>query len=174
VWDAFFGSAQSKGTYNYTTLTFEIAGPGSEIVAKIVTPLLAVVAAAILIMGVFAVRRGSSYRLVLPPLVLALVTALIAFNKVGSPQFVCWLAAPVILGLVYQGRAFRFPAILVAAIGVLTQVVYPYLYGLLLEYNVAMVTVLTVRNLLYFVLLGWALWRLWTGSRVDDAKQVSR
>ncbi len=174
VWDAVFGSGQSRGHYNYTALTYEIAGPGSEVVAKIVTPLLAAVAAAILIAGALAVRRGGSYRLVLPPLVLALVTALIAFNKVGSPQFIGWLAAPVILGLVYQGRGFRFPAILVAIIGVLTQVVYPYLYGLLLDLNVAMVIVLTARNLLYVVLLGWALRCLWVGSRADGAKRVSR
>jgi hypothetical protein len=37
---------------------------------------------------------------VLPPLVLAITTALILFNKVGSPQFVGWLAVPIVFGLV--------------------------------------------------------------------------
>ncbi len=173
VWDAVLGSSDSRGSYNPVSLTFEIVGPGSHILAMIVTPVLTVVASAILMVGVVAVRRGASFDRVLPPLALALVTALIALNKVGSPQFVSWLAAPVILGLVVTGREFRFAAILVAVIGALTHVGYPYLYSAFIDLNVGMVMVLTLRNLLYFVLVGWALWRLWTELRVRGARQVS-
>ena len=88
---------------------------------------------------------------------LALVVTLIAFNKVGSPQFMSWLAAPTILGLVMRGAAWRTPAILVAVLAALTQVVYPYFYDWLLVAHPVMVGVLTLRNLLEFVLLGWAL-----------------
>ena len=62
-----------------------------------------------LLIGIRAVRRGAPVTRILPELSLALVAAFIAFNKVGSPQYVTWLAAPVVIGLVYQGRGFRTP-----------------------------------------------------------------
>jgi hypothetical protein len=97
---------------------------------------------------------------VFPPLTLALTVTLIAVNKVGSPQFISWLAAPIILGLVLNGRAWRTPALLALALAALTQLVYPHLYDSLLVAHPLMVLVLTVRNLLEFVLLGWALFTL--------------
>ena len=42
-------------------------------------------------------RRGVPGAELLPPLALAITTALILFNKVGSPQFVTWLAVPIVL-----------------------------------------------------------------------------
>ena len=86
--------------------------------------------------------------------------ALIVFNKVGSPQFVSWLAVPIVLGLstaaTGRGISFRTPAILALVIAALTQVMYPVLYGQLLALNVAMLLVLSARNLLYVALLVWA------------------
>jgi hypothetical protein len=99
----------------------------------------------------------------LPVVGLALVMALIAANKVGSPQFATWIAVPIILGLAWQahgGLSFRVPAILALTIAALTQLVYPVLYGSLLALDPRMLGVLTVRNTLYLVLLGWAIWRL--------------
>ena len=70
---------------------------------------------------------------VLPALALAITSALILFNKVGSPQFVGWLVVPIVYGMataaIGEGRSFRVPAILAAAIALLTQSFYPYLYG---------------------------------------------
>jgi len=95
----------------------------------------------------------------LPVLCLALVSALITVNKVGSPQFIAWLAVPVILGLATSasgaGHSFRTPAILVLVLAGLTHAVYPYLYVELLLLNPAILAVLTVRNLLELVLLAW-------------------
>ncbi|MCC6855749.1 MAG: hypothetical protein IT189_06770 [Microbacteriaceae bacterium] len=106
----------------------------------------------------------------LPSLSLALVTALIAFNKVGSPQFVSWLAVPVVLGLATRaaghGRSFRTPAIMVLVIAGLTQFIYPYLYTALLQVQVPMLIVLTGRNAMLFVLLGWAIWSIATAPRL--------
>ena len=75
----------------------------------------------------------------------------------------------VILGLVYQGRGFRIPAVLAAVAAGLTQVFYPYLYDSLVLAQPWAVAVLTIRNLLYFVLLGWAIIALWGRSRHADA-----
>ena len=41
---------------------------------------------------------------IFPPLALALVTAFIVFNKVGSPQYLTWIAVPLVAGLVLTRR----------------------------------------------------------------------
>ncbi len=101
------------------------------------TPLLAVVTAVLLLLGVFAVRRGVPSADLLPPLTLAITTALILFNKVGSPQFVTWLAVPIVFGLTVsltgRGPSFRVPVVLSLVIAGLTQAIYPYLYSQLLS-----------------------------------------
>jgi hypothetical protein len=72
---------------------------------------------------------------------------------------------PVILGLVTSaagsGRSFRIPATIVAVLAILTQAIYPYLYDWLLAVDPGVVAILTVRNGLLFVLLGWAVVSLW-------------
>lgn len=96
----------------------------------------------------------------LPPLALAITTALIVFNKVGSPQYVTWLAVPIVFGLVTaatgRGPSFRMPAVLVLVIAALTQAIYPFLYRELLLLQPLPIVLLDLRNLLYLVLLGWA------------------
>ncbi|TFD90510.1 glycosyltransferase 87 family protein [Cryobacterium serini] len=143
--------------YDREILTFQVAGAGATAMSALMTPLLALAAAAVLLLGLRAQLRGAGTFAVLPALTLALTVTLIAFNKVGSPQFISWLAAPIILGLVLNGRVWRTPALLGLALAALTQLVYPYLYDWVLSAHPLMVLVLTVRNLLEFVLLGWAL-----------------
>ncbi|WP_411721926.1 glycosyltransferase 87 family protein [Mycetocola sp.] len=153
-------SAQVPGSYIYydrEILTFQVTGPGTEAVIGLMTPLLALAVAGTVLTGVLAVKRGASVLRLFPSLALALVLVLIAFNKVGSPQFQTWLIAPVIVGLVYRGRAFAWPAGIALALASLTQLLYPYLYGGLLSATPAMVCVLSVRNAGLFVLLAWAL-----------------
>lgn len=162
MWDATRGAGHSVVYYDTGILTFQLRGSGVAEAAALATPLLAVAALAILGLGALAVRRGRSATAVLPPLVLALTVAMIVFNKVGSPQFVTWLAVPIGYGLmvaaIASGRSFRVPAALGLAIAALTQVVYPFWYsGLLGIPDPAVVFVLTVRNVLYLVLLVWAL-----------------
>jgi len=165
MWDAFTRRPGSSTVYYDTSiLTYQLRGPGVQTAAAIATPLLALVALALLLLAIVAVRRGASAAELLPPLVLAITTALILFNKVGSPQFVTWLAVPIILGLstaaTGRGASFRFPALLALVIAGLTQAIYPSLYDQLLHLNVWMLLILSVRNLLYAVLLGWAVWSM--------------
>lgn len=160
LWQASFGVPGTEVYYDREILTFQVSGAGVDAVAAAMTPVLALAVAAILVLGVRAVRAGARPGDLLPALGLALVAAFIAFNKVGSPQFAMWLAAPVILGLAARAaghaRSFRVPAVLALVIAGLTHVVYPYLYGWLLDVHPLMLTVIGVRNLLYFVLLAWA------------------
>jgi hypothetical protein len=157
LWQAALGVPGSVIYYDHQILTFQVAGAGTTTMSALMTPLLALAATAVLLLGLRAQRRGAGWLAVLPPLTLALTVTLIAFNKVGSPQFISWLAAPIILGLVLNGRAWRTPAGIALVLAVLTQLVYPYLYDWVLLANPLMVLVLSLRNLLEFVLLGWAL-----------------
>ncbi|WP_223694750.1 hypothetical protein [Leifsonia poae] len=156
MWQAALGVPGAFVYYDRDILTFQVTGEGSTTAGSLMNPLLVVSVVVVLLIGIRAVHRGIPVTRLLPQLSLALVTAFIAFNKVGSPQYVTWLAAPVIIGLVYQGRGFRTPAILVSVTAGLTQLIYPYLYDSLLAAQPGMVVVLTVRNLLFFVILGWA------------------
>jgi amino acid transporter len=76
----------------------------------------------------------------------------------------------VLIGLVYQGRGFRTPAVLVTVTAALTQVIYPFFYDDVLTAQPALIAVLTVRNLLFFVVLGWALAALWRRPHPSDTE----
>jgi hypothetical protein len=161
MWDAFASrSTRTFVYYDQAILTYQVVGPGSSQAANVVTPILAIVTAALLVVGFLAIRRGVAPARLLPPLVLAITTALILFNKVGSPQFVTWLAVPIVFGLTVSltghGPSFRVPAILGLVIAAATQLIYPYLYQSLLELNFVMLLLLSGRNILYVVLLVWA------------------
>lgn len=150
--------------YDTDILTYQVSGPGVEQLAAATTPLLAIVVLGILLVGGLAARRGADPTRLLPALALALVMALIALNKVGSPQFVAWIAAPVLCGILLIGPRIRdgfgIPAIAALAVAALTQAIYPFFYGELLALQPAMLGVLGVRNLLDLALLIWAVRRV--------------
>lgn len=175
LWQAALGGG-SVIYYDRDILTFQVSGAGTDVVSALMTPLLGLAVLGILAFGWWAQRRAAPFEALFPPLVLALTVALIAFNKVGSPQFISWLAAPALLGIVLQGHRWRLPAALMLLLAALTQVIYPYLYDWLLVANPAMVFVLTVRNVLEFVVLAVALRAVWTagrrGSRLDTARDA--
>ena len=160
MWQALTGAPGASVYYDKMILSYGVRGPGDALAIAIMTPLLALAVIAIALLGVRALRAGATPGALFPPLALALTTALIAFNKVGSPQFIAWLAVPIVLGIATRaaghGRSFRMPAILGLVIAALTQAIYPYLYGWLIRLNPLLVSALTVRNILEFVLLGWA------------------
>ena len=160
LWRAASGSVDTQVYFDDALLTWQVRGPGAAQVSELMTPLLLLAVAAVVIVALLARQRGASAGALLPPLALALVTSMIAFQKVGSPQFVSWLAVPVLFGLVTHGAGrgapFRLPAVLVLVIGALTHILYPYLYGYLIGLFPLMLTVITVRNGLYFVLLAVA------------------
>lgn len=161
LWLASGGASGTFVYYDHTILTFQVAGPGVDVAISLMTPLLALAVTGTVLAGVLATRRGASMVRLFPSLALALVVVLIAVNKVGSPQFQTWLVAPVVIGIVYGGRRFVWPAGLVLALAGLTQLVYPYLYGGLLAVSPPQVFVLTLRNAGLFVLLAWALADVW-------------
>jgi hypothetical protein len=160
MWDATQGPGHSRVYYDTSILTFQLVGDGVATAAAVTTPLLALAALGLLTLGALAVRRGAEAADILPPLALALTVAMIVFNKVGSPQFVTWLAVPILFGLMThaagRGRSFRVTAALGLVIAGLTQAFYPYLYNDVIAAKLPIVLVLTARNALYLALLAWA------------------
>jgi hypothetical protein len=88
---------------------------------------------------------------------LGYVSAVIALNKVGSPQYLTWYVAPVILGLIVSPVRFRVPAVLVLIAAALTQAIYPWFYGGVTSPTPWVIAVLTLRNLIELALLLWCL-----------------
>ncbi|WP_200932279.1 glycosyltransferase 87 family protein [Yonghaparkia sp. Root332] len=159
LWAAWAGEWSARVYYDRDILTWQVFGEGSQQAAALATPLLAIVVLAIVALGLLALRAGAPEARLVPALALALVAALIVVNKVGSPQFGTWLAAPVVLGILWRARggaSFAVPAGLALAIGALTQAVYPFQYGELLGLQTSLVVILTLRNALDVVLLVWA------------------
>jgi hypothetical protein len=88
---------------------------------------------------------------------------LVVMNKVGSPQYLSWCAAGVVLGLLVSGaraRSTAVPAVVLLVAALLTRLVFPIGYPALLEGSGWVVIVLVMRNLLVVALLGWTLWQL--------------
>jgi hypothetical protein len=153
VWLGVVGASDAGIYYNHPMMTFEVFGPLVADVAFWTTLIqfgaLAITAALI----VLAHRAKANFGEIVAWGTLTATLDLIVFNKVGSPQFISWLAVPIMLGLLYRVPNWRLPTILILAITLLTQLVYPYLYGSLLELEAVPASVLLVRNVLEIVAL---------------------
>lgn len=172
LWWIVGGTDRATIVYDRDILTFQVEAPGADAAAALTTPLMALGVAAVLAVGVRAAVRRAPVAALLPPLALAFTTVLLLANKVGSPQFATWLAAPVILGIVLGGSRFLTPAVITAAIALLTHVIYPYWYGWLLVANPGFVLLLTLKVLLLIVLLSWAVVRVWQAGSVRRTPSV--
>ncbi len=150
LWMAATGTASIS--YSYDILTFQVAAPGVELTAALLTPLMVLMVAAVSSVGVWSIRAGAAGQRLLPPLALALVTALIVTNKVGSPQFQTWLIAPIVLWIVCDRARALTPALLALVLCALTFAIYPVLYDALLHAQPLPILVLTVRNVVLLIL----------------------
>lgn len=174
LWQAFGRVPGTIVYYDQQLLTWQVSGNGTGVASALMTPIMGLVIVAVVIVALLAMRRGAAANVLMAPLSLAFVASLIAFNKVGSPQFIAWFAVPIILGLTTTRPGHRWwfavPAVLTAVTAALTQVIYPYLYGWLIGLFPLMLVTLSVRNILVFVLLGWAVYLVWDLGR--DAENV--
>ncbi|OII07413.1 hypothetical protein BIU96_18770 [Curtobacterium sp. MCBA15_008] len=159
MWAAAFGVPGAAVYYDQQILTFEVSGAGTHAAAAVSTPLMAAVVVAGVLLALWAVRRGAHRTEAAPLLALLFVAALVATNKVGSPQYIGWFAVPIVWGLV-AGRpsARRFLPIAVAALpmALLTQIVYPGFYDQVLTVQPWVLVVLTLRNALEVAVLVWS------------------
>lgn len=159
MWAAALGIPGAAVYYDQQILTFEVSGAGTHAAAAVSTPLMAVVVVGGVLLALWAVHRGAHRADAAPLLALLLVAALVAANKVGSPQYIGWFAVPIVWGLV-AGRpsARRFLPVAVAAIpmALLTQVIYPGFYDQVLTVQPWVLVVLTLRNALEMGVLVWS------------------
>ena len=174
LWDA-WAAGQSVVTYSADIHTFEIVGPGTSLVAQVLTVAQVV---ALLAVGFALVANGRSATTASASFgysLLVLVSLLVTTNKVGSPQFVSWFAVPLVAMVL--ANASRATAVLVALIGsvaVLTHVIYPYAYFAFLELRTVPLMLVTVRNLTEIALLVASSVVLLTQLRVEKlAKQFA-
>lgn len=167
LWAGVLGLSNNEIYYDTVMLTFQVAGDGVNLVSSLMTAAMAVAIAITAFLAWRAAKAGASYRVIMPVAVLTATLDLIVFNKVGSPQFVTWLAVPVILGILFSAQKWRLPLFSVIAIALLTNLVYPVFYQDLLQLNPAALALVTVRNVCYIALLVWANIRLSALAKVD-------
>ncbi|BAU98691.1 glycosyltransferase 87 family protein [Aurantimicrobium minutum] len=161
LWLAALGQEGYAVYYDNAILTFQVMGEGTNIAADLSSVLIALGFVGILGWGMLLHRKGSRPSHVLPAVALALTMVLIVFNKVGSPQYIGWLAAPIIAGLVMERTRFVAPAVIALVLAALTQSFYPYLYAGLLNVQPLELSLLTLRNIGEVVLLAVSVWILY-------------
>lgn len=159
VWLSVFKIAGSEIADNVAINSSEVYGPGVEIAAKLMQPLLILAAVAGAWLMIRALRRGAERAELLLEGSLLMVSAFIVFNKVGSPQFIIWLLPVVVAGLVHDWERWKVPAALLMGIAMTTFIIYPLFYTPLIHANPIMAAVLTGRNVMLVVLLWWAVRR---------------
>ncbi|MBP6043339.1 MAG: DUF2029 domain-containing protein [Rhodoluna sp.] len=156
IWSGIVGLSNNEIYYDNLMMTFQVAGDAVSLVAGLMSIAMAVAIAITAFLAWRAAKAGAGFREILPIAVLTATLDLIVFNKVGSPQFVTWLAVAIILGIFYQAHEWRLPMFAVVAIALLTNLVYPVFYDEVLKGNPAAFALLTLRNLVYVGLLIWS------------------
>lgn len=146
--------------YDRELVTFQVTGPGVDVVIAAMTPIMILGMLAIAGIGAIKAWRGASFGSLFPSLAAALVLGFIVLNKVGSPQYMIWLAVPVVVGLALDRRRWRRPALLTLVILALTQLLFPFWYDALLVLQPSAVALLVARNVLVVVLFAWVVVRL--------------
>lgn len=168
VWLAALGQRGTAIYQNYAIATREVRGPGTELVAAAMTPVMFLVIGAIVVLLVLAMRRSRDRAQLVLLGALALVTTFVVLNKVGSPQYMLWIAPVVVVGVAHNWALWRVPAYLTLLIGVLTTLIFPIFYLPLVHGDGSALLLLTVRNTLLVVLLGWSVLALWRTARAGS------
>lgn len=178
VWLATLGQRDTVIYENLAIATREVSGPGASLVASLMTPVMFGAIAAIFVLMVIAQRRQADASQLLLLGSLALVGAFIVFNKVGSPQYMLWLVPIVAVGVGSSWSVWRVPAMLMLTISLLTTLIFPIFYLPLIDGDLFSLLLLTARNALLIVLLGWSvvvLARLaWTAPRREAVASARR
>ena len=145
--------------FNDELVTWEVHGPGVVGAVRLLDVLLVLAVAATAGALWLARLEGRGAEALLPG-ALVLVLTLVVTNKVGSPQLLTWLAAPLAVAMSRPGTTARRwrrrvggTALVAAA---LTQVVFPWGYPAMLAGEAPVTLALAVRNVALVVLLGLA------------------
>jgi hypothetical protein len=162
VWQAITGTSGAYFFEDEVINTMEVRGALSGLVGDLMTPLLVLTVVVVAAFLALALHRGAAAGALLATGSLALVSTLVVFNKVGSPQFMLWITAVIAVGLVLDhAREWRYPAVAMLVTAALTTLVYPVFYDALrYDLDPAVAVLLTLRNLLVVSIFVWSLVRL--------------
>jgi len=153
MWLAKFGSASIF--FDDVVLTNQVSGVFVEELASVSNLILVVALAITMVLALRAVQAGADRNEVFALAALTGVLDLIVFNKVGSPQFMLWVAVPLVALVYFRAKVAKTALIMGVAILVLTQLVYPVYYIGLLGLETLPLGLLTLRNSLLVVVLVW-------------------
>ena len=156
LWAAKLGTVGAGIYFDDVLLTNQVSGPGVAEVAALMTPAMAVAIAITALLGWRAARAGADSNQVFAIVSLTAVLDLIVFNKVGSPQFIGWLAVPIIAVIIFQLHGWRVAMVGGLGLAALTYLIYPLYYLDLMGLGWLSISLLTVRNLGLILLLVWA------------------
>ncbi|SKC63403.1 glycosyltransferase 87 family protein [Okibacterium fritillariae] len=168
LWATSFGAPGFTTYFDREILTFQLTGTGAGVVSTLMTPLLVIALAVVAWFGWRATRAGASAVRLFPQVALALVLVFIVFNKVGSPQYLSWLVAPVAALIVVGGRRVPLLAGLTLVVAAMTQIIYPYYYDALVQTQTWMVLLITLRNAglaVMLVIVAVEIWRAGSEAR---------
>jgi hypothetical protein len=146
--------------YNQVMLTLEVTGKYSHLGRLLSAPLLAISIAGAICVGWLAAKKTDNRLQLMSLLTLNLALALIAFNKVGSPQYIDWLIVPVLFAMASSLKHNKIYLSLMSLVCALTNVIYPLIYGQILTEQPGGLTVLTLRNLIVLGLWVATSWQL--------------
>jgi hypothetical protein len=146
---------------NDQLITWEVAGPGAQGAADVLGALFYLgLAAAAGFLWWCSRRLGprlwsdeTARAQLLLRGALLVATLLIVLNKVGSPQYVGWIAPPVAVALALRLPGWGRTAALVAATAAATQVVFPWGYSHITGGGGGLTLVLVARNVALVVLV---------------------
>lgn len=177
LWLSVLNVGDSRMYMNTDINSMQVDGPGTAVMSVLMQPLLILAALLVAGMTFWALHNGNQHKVsggvdrteLLLAGALSLATAFVVFNKVGSPQFMVWLAPAVAVGLAHSWRDWRVPAVMLIVIAVATYFIYPLFYDALSHNNPWMAGVLTIRNVLLVVLFLWSVRRLYSLGRKAPA-----
>lgn len=164
VWATVLGVPGAEIRQNWYLATREVAGPGAHLAADLVGMLMPISVIVLVALLWLARRRAqrdgiltaaTEQRLILRGS-FALTAALIVFNKVGSPQYMLWLAPIVAVGLAVDAEGWRKAATWMAVTCLLTTLIFPILYLPLIDADPAAAGVLLVRNGIVIGMFVWS------------------
>lgn len=164
--------AMRNGSDSVITLSFgafHVVGgiaPVMKIVANVSS---AVVALATIVLAIRRVKAGEIEQLAGAMFMILLAT--MAVGLVFSPQFMIWLFALGAAILCSPRSGLRRPIIVLIPIALLTQAVFPFLYGPLLALDPLAIFLVATRNVLVITLAVLVTWRIAARPQTEEWEQ---
>lgn len=173
IWAAKLGAPDTGIYYDKEIITNQVYGPWVNEISFLMTPVMFFALGITVWLAVRAARSGVSPKTLLSIASFTGVLDLIVFNKVGSPQFMAWLAVPIIAMIIFGVDRLWIPITGLLLVAVITNLIYPVFYIDLMGLGDLSVALLSVRNALLIALLVYANIRLGELSSKKVRNQVA-